>query len=482
MAATKKDKLVTDLSMFSLDYQCAIIKMFIEDKDFSIATIDTMDQNHFTANPELRKIAGIIKEKTLKFRRTISYDELELYVRQLVQDDISVENIIELINKKIKISKYGKSELEAVKNAYQEFLTTMESVRLAKELAELGKDGKINKDDVLEKFSKYDKRTTFSEVHASSADFSDEDYFDYIISDDTYECVPTGCKPLDERLGGGLRKGDVGILVAGSGIGKTCVTSGFAAYAAGKGYNVVHFILEDKPNDVLKKYIGFVCGIPVNQFGEKRERLKEKYHNPKIFEAIMKMKRIEQVASLDKSGRVHQFNTLAIDQELTKLENLGFKPDMVVIDYFDRIKSIYPNQDIWVKDMNISNELNDLAKSHNVAIWVPSQGNKMVQDRATKITMSNMTGGAWKGYTAQIIVAVQKFMEDMSTDNTTVQVLKNRYNNNFSPIGVEFNNGTCRFGRETTNTDAIFENVEVNSKRIADIVYDENRKHGVSRS
>lgn len=196
----------------------------------------------------------------------------------------------------------------------------------------------------------------------------------------------------------------------------------------------------------------------------------------------MKMKRIEQVASLDKSGRVHQFNTLAIDQELTKLENLGFKPDMVVIDYFDRIKSIYPNQDIWVKDMNISNELNDLAKSHNVAIWVPSQGNKMVQDRATKITMSNMTGGAWKGYTAQIIVAVQKFMEDMSTDNTTVQVLKNRYNNNFSPIGVEFNNGTCRFGRETTNTDAIFENVEVNSKRIADIVYDENRKHGVSRS
>ena len=101
MAATKKDKMVTDLSMFSLDYQCAIIKMFIEDKDFSIATIDTMDQNHFTANPELRKIAGIIKEKTLKFRRTISYDELELYVRQLVQDDISVENIIELVNKKV---------------------------------------------------------------------------------------------------------------------------------------------------------------------------------------------------------------------------------------------------------------------------------------------------------------------------------------------------------------------------------------------
>jgi hypothetical protein len=76
---------------------------------------------------------------------------------------------------------------------------------------------------------------------------------------------------------------------------------------------------------------------------------------------------------------------------------------------------------------------------------------------------------------------MQKYMEDMSTDNTTIQVLKNRYNNNFTPIGVEFNNGTCRFGKETTNTDAIFENIEVNSKRIADAVFDENKKSGFSK-
>ena len=467
--------------MFSLDYQCAILKMFIEDRDFSLATVDTMDQNHFTSDPVLRRIAAIIKDKTIKLRRTITYDELDLYVHQTINDDITIETIIELVNKKVKNTRFGKSELEAVKGAYQEFLTTMESVRLAKELTELGTSGKINKDDVLSKFSMYDKRTTFCEVHANEVDFSDEDFFNYIISDDTYECVPTGCKPLDERLGGGLRKGDVGILVAGSGIGKTCVTSGFAAYAAGKGYNVVHFILEDKPNDVLKKYIGFVCNIGVSDFKYNQDRLKEKYHNPKVFEAIMKMRGIRQVASLDKSGKVHQFSTMAIDQELTKLENLGFHPDMVVIDYFDKIKPVTPGQDIWVKDMNVSDELNDLAKNHNVAVWVPSQGNKAVQDRATKITMSNMTGGAWKGYTAQIIVAVQKYMEDMSSKNTTIQVLKNRYNNNFTPIGVEFDNGTCRFGKETTDTSAIFETVEVNSKRIADIVFDEAKKNGVSR-
>ena len=92
-----------------------------------------------------------------------------------------------------------------------------------------------------------------------------------------------------------------------------------------------------------------------------------------------------------------------------------------------------------------------------------------------------MTGGTWKGYTAQIIIAMQKFMEDMSSDNATIQFLKNRYDNNFSPIGIEFINGTCRFGKETTDTSAVFESIEANSKRIADSVFDEERKHGGSK-
>ena len=127
------------------------------------------------------------------------------------------------------------------------------------------------------------------------------------------------------------------------------------------------------------------------------------------------------------------------------------------------------------KQIFIQYDRSYLAKAHHVAVWVPSQGNKQIQDRSTKITMSNMSGGAWKGYTAQIIIAMQKFMEDMSTDNTTIQFLKNRYSNNFTPIGIEFNNGTCRFGKETTNTDAIFNSSSDTSKRIADIVYDETK-------
>lgn len=472
---TKNSTSISDLTMFSLDYQCAILKMFIDDSDFSIATIDTMDQNHFTASPELRRIAGIIKEKTLKFKRTISYDELELYVKQDIQDKITVENIMELINKKMKGCRFGFTELDGIKKVYHEFLVTMESVRLTKELSELGKNGKFSKDDVAMIYAKYDKRTTFSEVTAKKPDFS-PDNFAYLISDDTYECVATGCKPLDERLGGGLRKGDVGIFMAGTGIGKTCVTSGFVTYAALHGNKVAHIILEDKPNDILKKYIGYSLNIGVNDFKRNIDELNSRYYSDKGQEAMRLIsENVRQISAIDSKKRVHPFNTLIIDQELTKLENSGFFPDMVVVDYFDRIKPIYQRSDIWVKDAEISDELNNIATSHNVALWVPSQGNKQVQDRSTRLNISNMTGGAWKGFTVQIVVAMQKFVDDMSGPNSTINILKNRYNNNFTPIGIEFFNGTCRFGRELTDTDAIYGEVEANSARIADIVFDANK-------
>jgi hypothetical protein len=82
-----------------------------------------------------------------------------------------------------------------------------------------------------------------------------------------------------------------------------------------------------------------------------------------------------------------------------------------------------------------------------------------------------MSGGAWKGFTAQIVISMQKNMEDLSTNIATVQMLKNRYNNDFTPISIEFDNGTCRFGNVINDDSAIYDE----GKSVADEVYDENR-------
>ena len=182
-----------------------------------------------------------------------------------------------------------------------------------------------------------------------------------------------------------------------------------------------------------------------------------------------------KICAIDANKKIHRLSVRDISARLTKLENEGFKPDLVIIDYFDRIKCSQSNIEIWRKDQIISDELNELAVNHNVAMWVPSQGNKNVQDRATRINISNMSGGSWKGFTSQIVVAMQKDVEDLSTNVSTIQLLKNRYNNDFTPIAIEFDNGTCRFGKVINSDEAIYGDDDEASKT-ADKVYDENYK------
>ncbi len=473
MAKAKKS--VTDLSFFSYDYQCSILKLFMENEEFALSTVDTMDQNHFSGSSELRKIAAVIKEKVSKLNRSISYEELELYLKTTVDDAITLEKCMAIIDEKMKPTTYTEGELNTIKEEYHNFLVAMETVKLGNEITQLNKDG-AKKEDVMAVVKKYDDRTTFDEVIAEDLKIGREEFL-RLISQEKYETIPTGCKYLDERLGGGMRKGDFGILVAGTGIGKTCVTSGFAAYAAWKGYKVAHIILEDKKDDIKDKYLAYILNVGVNYFKntiEGRELVTERYDmigEEKIYNTLYE--NLKPIYAIDRNEKMHRLSVRDIDNMLTKLENGGFKADLVIIDYFDRIKCSISNIEIWRKDQIISDELNELAINHNVAMWVPSQGNKTIQDRTTRINISNISGGAWKGFTAQIVVSMQKNLEDLSTNITTVNFLKNRYNNDFTPISIEFDNGTCRFGKLANDDSAIYGN---DSEQVADTVFDDNRK------
>lgn len=448
----------------------------MENTEFAMSTIEIMDQNHFTGGAELRQLAGIVKDKLLKLNRKISYDELELYVRTTIDDAITVEKCLEIIDKKIRNCRFVETELNTIKDEYHNFLVAMETIKLSNEINTLNKDG-ANKEDVLVVFKEYDRKTTFEEVTAENINMTDDE-FERLIAEDKYEVVPTGCKPLDERLNGGMRKGDFGILVAGTGIGKTCVTSGFAAHAAWHGYKVAHVVLEDKPDDIKDKYLAYILNVGVNYFKRTREgkdliRERRSLCAEKLREVLAN--NLRPIYAIDRNDKIHRMSVRDIDNKLTKLKNEGFVPDLVIIDYFDRIKCSQSNVEIWRKDQIISDELNELAVNHNIAMWVPSQGNKNVQDRATRINISNMSGGSWKGFTSQIVVAMQKDVEDLSTNISTIQLLKNRYNNDFTPISIEFDNGTCRFGKVINSDEAIYgENDE--ASKTADKVFDENFK------
>lgn len=89
------------------------------------------------------------------------------------------------------------------------------------------------------------------------------------MQEDYRKTIPTGARDLDKGLSGGLGRGELGVIIASMGVGKTSATTGFAAYAATtcceannwKGYKVLHFFFEDEEVNIRRKYYGFVTDI-----------------------------------------------------------------------------------------------------------------------------------------------------------------------------------------------------------------------------
>lgn len=75
-------------------------------------------------------------------------------------------------------------------------------------------------------------------------------YFDRVQTGDTAGTIPTGLQTLDERLGGGIRVGELTVILGGTGSGKTALASQICDHAAANGFRSIMFSMEVDPLDV----------------------------------------------------------------------------------------------------------------------------------------------------------------------------------------------------------------------------------------
>ena len=73
--------------------------------------------------------------------------------------------------------------------------------------------------------------------------------------------ITTGWDVIDDLMDGGLGPGELGVIVAPSGIGKTWVLSALGAAAVKAGKNVLHYTLELNENYVGLRYDACFTGI-----------------------------------------------------------------------------------------------------------------------------------------------------------------------------------------------------------------------------
>jgi replicative DNA helicase len=218
------------------------------------------------------------------------------------------------------------------------------------------------------------------------------------ITNDEREVIPTNLELIDEF---GVAKGEIGLLMAGTGVGKSVFLSFIANNFMLAGHKVLHIVFEGSKNHYLKAH-----RIKLNNPSTEDLKLGGKFHNLKI----VKMK-------------ANQTSVKDIEDLIRSCGKDNFIPDALVIDYLDCIV-INNNKDGWVNDISIINDLEHLAQKHNLAIWSAVQANRSGINR--DLELSNISGSISKAQKATLILALSRNEIQEEENRADVRVLKNR--------------------------------------------------------
>jgi hypothetical protein len=147
-------------------------------------------------------------------------------------------------------------------------------------------------------------------------------------------------------MNGGLSKGELGVILAAFGVGKSTMITKIANTGYNLGYNVVQIFFEDNPKVIQRKHITCWTGINLNDLTTEKERIKVELETVKEFKGNLILKKFPS----DGTTITH------IKQYLRKLTSDGIKPDLVLVDYIDCIQPSKRVDDANVAEGNVMRE------------------------------------------------------------------------------------------------------------------------------
>lgn len=235
----------------------------------------------------------------------------------------------------------------------------------------------------------------------------------------------------------------------------TSVTTGFAASAAihkcaannFKGFKVLHLFFEDEEINIRRKYYGYVLDIDACDLSLEDvrplaiQRLNEDSEIKDMLRNNIKGKRLS-------TGEV---TASGIKAEIQRQTALGFKPDLVVVDYFECLAKeksgkVGPSDSEWTAEAVTMRKLESLCKELNIAMWVPVQGTKGSIGQEY-VGLMHAGGSVAKTQIGHIVIQLAQTKQQKSQGIMNVFIGKLRAvridKDEF--LNVRFNNGTGKF-------------------------------------
>ena len=397
------------LSEFGYTFQIKIITCLLKNKNFLQQVQDILDVSYFE-NESNQFLVSTINEYFIKYKTQPTAEVMKVKISE-ISDEVLKKSVVSNIKDAYK---YLQSEdLEFVMEQTLDFCKNKVLKNAIMESVELLQSGKY---DAIK--TKIDKAMTAGAERNVGHEYveSVEDRYNQA----TRHILPTGWDVIDNLMDGGLGKGELGVVVAPAGIGKSFLLINLGANVIKKGKNVLHYTLELNEAYVGLRYDSVITGIANQEL---------KYNIDSVKDTVEKI-------TGNLIIKYYPTKTAAISTIASHIERyriLGKEPDMIIVDYADLLRGSGGNKEYRLELGNIYEELRGLAGTMDVPVWTASQANRSALQE-TVIQADKIAESYSKIMTADFVMSLSRKIEDKVAGTGRIHVIKNR----FGPDGITF--------------------------------------------
>ena len=410
-------------------FQIQLLNQIVEDKDFSSSIMDVIEASYFD-NKYFKIILQMIKEYHSKYESTPNFETLD----QIVKSEITQEMVAKIVLDTLKQVKEAPFEgTSFVQEKALKFCKQQELQKAMDKAQKIITEGDFESYDKVEGLVR--EALQVGEVEKNVSDIFTG--LDTVLDEDYRHPIPMGIVGIDNLLKGGLAKGEIGVILAPTGVGKTTILTKIANTAFNMGYNVLQIFFEDNPKIVQRKHFTiWTCIEPYNLALHKEEVI------AKITEIQETMKNkliLKKLAS----------DTMTMNQiknQVRKMIADGTKLDLVLIDYIDCILPESSAKDEWKAEGSVMRGFEAMCHELNLAGWTATQGNRS-SISSEVVTTDQMGGSIKKAQVGHVIITVAKSLQQKEMNLATIAITKSRLGKD----GVVFEN--CKFNNELLEID-----------------------------
>lgn len=393
-----------ELKEYGSTFQYKLVYLLLTDKKFFERIYDILNYKLFTSD-SVKWIVKKLKYHYDEFRELPDVDNFKIYITKEIENKTTKTNIVYTLKKIYKQKRTNNTDL--IKETATDFFKNQNLKKVIFESVDLLEEREY--DTIRQKIN---DAMRAGEEHELGLDYTKDVEKRYEEND--RDTISYGYSILDNYTNGGIAPGELAVILAPSGTGKTYFMNHIALRMLLNKKKLVYYNLEDDQSYVAVRLDGILMKESTHNLKYKIDDLKEKIDKNVHSNIIIK----------DFPSQISNINHFMSHYERLKLIN--FNPDIVFVDYGDIIGSVHSRQQDWLDQKQKFEELKSMAQQLQIPVITASQTGQQALDKDI-VEARDMQRAYAKVAPCNLILGLSRHVSDKLNNTGRVHIAKNRY-------------------------------------------------------